>query len=189
MTCFLKRKQASKLLLVSFWACMNWISHAFQFPTNIVPELHLFKAKKFDWFLALFQPFFPARPTSASYTHPLKVLSEGPMVQNLPFGSKEAPKTITGKKIPHLPILNYTPSPLCSVTSSFQQVLLLKKHEISHSKQKPFGCSHCDFKCSYWRSMKYPTLGMNPLAAPIVTMKTLKIKRNEETWRNPHSGK
>ena len=86
--------------------------HAFQFPTNFVHELHLFKAKKFDWFLALFWPFFPARPTSASYTHPLKVLSEGSMVQNLPFGSKEAPKTITGKKnsAPPNPKLHSQPS-------------------------------------------------------------------------------
>ena len=116
MTFFLKRKQVSKLLLVSFWACMNWILHAFQFPTNFEYELHLFKAKKFDLFLALFQPFFPVRPTSASYTDPLKVLPGGSMVENLPFGSKEAPQTISAKKnFPSPEILNHTPSPLCNV--------------------------------------------------------------------------
>ena len=112
MTCFLKRKQAPKLLLVSFWACMNWILHAFQFPTNFEYELHLFRAKKFDWFLALFQPFFPARPTSPSYTDPLKVLPEGSVVENLPSGSKEAPQIIIGKKnsAPPNPKLHSQPS-------------------------------------------------------------------------------
>ena len=36
-----------------------------------------------------------------------------------------------------------------SVTSSFQlQVLLLKEHEISHTRHEPLGCPQCDFEFS-----------------------------------------
>ena len=36
-----------------------------------------------------------------------------------------------------------------SVTLSFQnQVLLLKKHEKTHTRDEPFGCSQCDFEFS-----------------------------------------
>ena len=79
----------------------------------------------------------------------------------------------------------------------------MKKHEISHTRNEPFGCSLCDFecwttgalneeawntphwewthrlvpiwlrvfniKCFDWGSMKYPTLRINPSAAPNVT--------------------
>ena len=45
-----------------------------------------------------FQPFFTARPTSESYNDPLKVLTEGSMVEYLLVGSQEAPQTIIAKK-------------------------------------------------------------------------------------------
>ena len=45
-----------------------------------------------------FQPFFTARPTSESYNDPLKVLTEGSMVEYLPLGSQKAPQTIIAKK-------------------------------------------------------------------------------------------
>ena len=45
-----------------------------------------------------FNPFFTVRQTSKSYNGPLKVLPEGSMVEYLPVGSQEAPKTIIGKK-------------------------------------------------------------------------------------------
>ena len=42
--------------------------------------------------------FFPVKPTSKSFNDPLKVLTEGSMVEYLPVGSQEAPQTIFGKK-------------------------------------------------------------------------------------------
>ena len=45
-----------------------------------------------------FNPFFSVRPTSESYNGPLKVVPEGSVVEYLPVGSQEAPKTIIGKK-------------------------------------------------------------------------------------------
>ena len=77
---------------------MNWILHTFQFPTNFEYELCSFKAKKFDWFFALFQPFFTTRLTSERYNDPLKVPTEGSMVEYLPVGSQEATQTIIAKK-------------------------------------------------------------------------------------------
>ena len=45
--------------------------------------------------------------------------------------------------------LGINPLGVPSVTSSFQnQVLLLKKHEKTHTRHEPFRCSQCDFKFS-----------------------------------------
>ena len=59
-----------------------------------------------------FSPFYPDRVTSESYNNPLKVIPEGSMVEYLPVGSKEGPKTIIGKK----KFSNHNPSPLCIVS-------------------------------------------------------------------------
>ena len=42
--------------------------------------------------------FFTVKPTSESFNDPLKVLTEGSMVQYLPVGSQEDPQTIIDKK-------------------------------------------------------------------------------------------
>ena len=54
-------------------------------------------------------------------------------------------------------------------------------------EEQPFGCSQCDFqvfniKCFDWRSMKEPTLGMNPS----VWQGTHHIKSLEDPWKNAH---
>ena len=47
--------------------------------------------------------FFTVKPTSESFNDPLKVLTEGSMVEYLPVGSQEAPQTIIApKKFPAL---------------------------------------------------------------------------------------
>ena len=52
-------------------------------------------------FFPNFTPFFTTMPTSESCNDPPKVLTEGSMVEYLPVGTQEAPKTIIGKrKIP-----------------------------------------------------------------------------------------
>ena len=62
-----------------------------------------------------FHPFFTVKPTSESFNDPLKVLTEGSMVEYLPVGSQEAPQTIIApQKISRPEILNHNPSPLCS---------------------------------------------------------------------------
>ena len=72
-----------------------------------------------------FSHFFTTRPTSESCWEPLKVIPEGSMVEYLPFGSKEAPQTISAKKnFPSPEILNHTPSPLCNVDCIFVSLCL-----------------------------------------------------------------
>ena len=44
-----------------------------------------------------FNPFFTIRLTSESYNDPLKVLTEGSMVEYLSVGSQEASQTIIAK--------------------------------------------------------------------------------------------
>ena len=78
-----------------------------------------------------------------------------------------------------------------SVTSSFQNKgLWLRKHEKTHTRDEPFGCSQCDFEFSkssafIEKAWKNPTLGMNPLAAPSVTSsfqnRVLLLKKHEKT--------
>ena len=47
------------------------------------------------------------------------------------------------------PALGMNPSGVLSVTSIFQnQVLLLKKHDKTHTRHEPFRCSQCDFEFS-----------------------------------------
>ena len=75
----------------------------FQFHVSqffIKPEhiLDILRAKKFNWPFTLFCPFFTARLTSESYNYPLKVLTEGSMLEYLPVGSQDAPQTIFGQK-------------------------------------------------------------------------------------------
>ena len=73
------------------------------------------------------------------------------------------------------PTLGMNPLAAPSVTSSFQnQVLWLKKHEKTHTRDEPFGCSQCDFKFSTSSAVieeawKNPHFSMNPSAAPSVT--------------------
>ena len=67
-------------------------------------------------FSADFIHYFTDRSTSKSYTDPLKVISEGSMVEYLPVGSQEAPKIIIGKKIFQAPknpktVKSLTPNP------------------------------------------------------------------------------
>ena len=83
---------------MSFLACMTSIFHARQFYINSEHIWHILKAKKFNWFFTPFSPFFSTRPTSESYNDPLKVLTEGSMVEYLPVGSQEDPQTIIDKK-------------------------------------------------------------------------------------------
>ena len=61
-----------------------------------------FRAKKDIDFSPPFNHYFTIRLTSESYNYPLKVLTEGSMVEYLPVGSQEAPQTIFGKKFPAL---------------------------------------------------------------------------------------
>ena len=68
------------------------------FLINSEDILDIFRAKKFNRFFTPFSPFFTARPTSESYNDPLKVLTEGSMVDYLLMGSQEAPQTIIAKK-------------------------------------------------------------------------------------------
>ena len=82
---------------------MNWIFQAREIYINFEHILYIFKAKKNVWFFTPFSPFFTARPTSESFNNPLKVLTEGFMVEYLQVGSQEAPQTIIApKKFPAL---------------------------------------------------------------------------------------
>jgi len=84
-------------------------------PTVIMNYIFLGQKSSID-FSPHFSPFYPDRVTSESYNNPLKVIPEGSMVEYLPVGSKEGPKTIIGKKKISSPkFLNHNPSPLCSV--------------------------------------------------------------------------
>ena len=67
-----------------------------------------------------FNCYFTVRPTAESYNYPLKVLTEGSMVEYLPVGSQEAPKTIFGQKKSNPKVLNHT-RPLCTVTFRIQR--------------------------------------------------------------------
>ena len=79
-----------------------------------------------------FSPFYPDRVTSESYNNPLKVIPEGSMVEYLPVGTKEGPKTINGKNISSPKFLNHIPSPLCIAK---YQVVIGKKHILLLTKE------------------------------------------------------
>ena len=79
---------------------MNSIFHVPRFFINSGHILDILRAKKWIDFSPPFNPFFSVRPTSESYNGPLKVVPEGSVVEYLPVGSQEAPKTIIGQKKP-----------------------------------------------------------------------------------------
>ena len=91
-------KMALRKLLLSFWAWMTSIFHASQFFINSEHILDILRAKSSIHFSPCFCPFFTARPTSEYYNYPLKVLTEGSVVEYLAVGPQEAPQTIFGKK-------------------------------------------------------------------------------------------
>ena len=119
----------SWLKIYSLWVLGHvWtgFSMLINFFINFEHILYIFRAKKFVWFFTPFSPFFTSRPTSKSWNNPLKVLTEGSMVEYLPVGSQEAPKTIiANKKIPALKILNQNPSPLWAVILIYKQSVLV----------------------------------------------------------------
>ena len=77
-----------------FWYVLGQAIKQFFMPLNLVPftcvhdlQACLFELNKFGHFFSLDTPFFTVRPTSGSSADPLKVVSEGSMVEYLSFGS------------------------------------------------------------------------------------------------------
>ena len=71
------------------------------------------------------------------------------------------------------PFSNYSPNEFWVVKATPEKMVMNDLCSFRVEEQ-PFGCSQCDFqvfniKCFDWRSMKEPTLGMNPSAALSVT--------------------
>ena len=89
-------------------------------PTMIMNYIFLGQKSSND-FSPHFSPFYPDRVTSKSYNNPLKVIPEGSMVEYLPVGSKEGPKTIIGKKNfkPQIPTSQSQPSVPCKMVDIF----------------------------------------------------------------------
>ena len=75
----------------------------FNFPPTLRMYNIFLEQKSWIDFSPHFHPFFTVKPTSESFNDPLKVLTEGSMVEYLPVGSQEAPQTIIApQKFPGL---------------------------------------------------------------------------------------
>ena len=79
------------------------ISMSINFPPTLITYYTFLGQKCSIDFSPDFSHFFTDRSTSKSYTDPLKVISEGSMVEYLSVGSQGAPKIIIGKKIFQVP--------------------------------------------------------------------------------------
>ena len=85
---------------MAFGACMDSIFYARQFPTNSEHMLHILGQKSKIPFFLISASFLPPGwlPKAIQYTHTLKAIPEGFMVEYLWVGSKGARQTIINQK-------------------------------------------------------------------------------------------
>ena len=87
----------------------------FNFPPTLSKNCIFFRQKSLIDFWPFFSPFSLPGLLPQAIPTPWKCFLRVPWLKTFHLGPRKPPKPLLAKKIPHLPILNYTPSPLCIV--------------------------------------------------------------------------
>ena len=92
----------------------------FNFPPTLSMNCIFLGQKSLIDFWPFFSPFSLPGLLPQAIPTPWKCFLRVPWLKTFHLGPRKPPKPLLAKKIPHLPILNYTPSPLWTGVNTWQ---------------------------------------------------------------------